>query len=212
MITAGIGSAGGKGVEEAVDYLQGYQKQSLGEIGEELTYEAVLGTVGQGIGEGIGVIYANTLGKSAPVASSRLAKQAVMGRDLIDIQKLDSSLGRPATAKELANAVKKYDYSTEITSTGVERLKKGGYQPGAVRMLPGPYVVSQSALGRSLPGRAQKIVESILGNTRTRGNIDNLNAQISKLVGDLNDEAALSSTYFKDKLQGGISPRAKRSI
>ena len=51
-----------------------------------------------------------------------------------------------------------------------------------------------------------------MGNKRTRGNIDNLNAQISKLVGDLNNEAAVSSSYFKDKLQAGISPRAKRSI
>lgn len=212
VTTAAIGSAGGKGVEEAVDYLQGYQKQSLGEVGGELTREALLGGFGQGIGEGIGVIYANTLGKSAPVASSRLAKQAAMGRDLIDVQKLDASLGRPATARELADAVKKYDYSTEITSTGTERLKKGGYQPGAIRMLPGPYIISQAGLGRSLAGRAQQIVENILGNTRTRGNIDNLNAQISKLVGDLNDEATLSSDYFRDKLQAGISPRAKRSI
>ena len=200
VTTAAIGSAGGKGVEEAVDYLQGYQKQSLGEVGGELTLEALLGATGQGIGEGIGIIFANTLGKGAPVASSRLAEQATFGRDLIDIQKLDASLGRTATRKELADAVKKYDYD------------KGGYQIGAVRMLPGPYVVSQAGLERSLPGRLQQILESILGNKRTRGNIDNLNAQISKLVGDLNNEAAVSSSYFKDKLQAGISPRAKRSI
>ena len=106
MTTAAIGSAGGKGVEEAVDYLQGYQKQSLGEIGGELTSEALLGGIGQGIGEGIGIIFANTLGKGAPVASSRLAEQATFGRDLIDIQKLDASLGRTATRKELADAVK----------------------------------------------------------------------------------------------------------
>ena len=212
VTTAAIGGAGGKGVEEAVDYLQGYQKQSLYEVGGELTREAVLGGIGQGIGEGIGIIFANTLGKGAPVASSRLAEQAALGRDLIDIQKLDASLGRPATARELADAVKKYDYSTEITSTGVERLKKGGYQPGAVRLLPGPYVISQAGLERALPGRLQTILENILGNKRTRGNIDNLNAQISKLVGDLNDEAAKSSSYFKEKLQAGISPRAKKSI
>ncbi len=200
VLTAAAGSAAGKGVEEAVDYLQGYQKQSLGEVGKELTSEALLGGIGQGIGEGIGVLYANTLGKAAPKATNRLQREAAAGRNLQDVQKLDKDLGRFATRKEIEEAVKKYDYS------------KGMYQPGAIRLNPVAYVVSQAGLGKSLPGRGQQIMESILGNTRTRGNIDNLNMQISQLVGDLNKQKVLSSNYYKETLQGGISGETKIGI
>ncbi len=208
VITAAIGSAGGKAVEESVDYLQGYQKQSLYEIGGELTGEALLGAAGQGIGEGIGILFANTLGKSAPKATNRLQREAAAGRDLQDLQKLDASLfnpktkknGRPATLKEIEAAVKKYDYD------------KGGYQPGAIRLNPVAYVVSQAGLGRSLPGRFQQIMESILGNTRTRGNIENINMQVSRLVGDLNKQKNVASDYYKAKLQGGIQGETKIGI
>ena len=180
VLTAAAGSAAGKGVEEGVDYLQGYQKQSLYEVGQELTGEALLGGIGQGIGEGIGILFANTLGKSAPAATNRLQREAAAGRDLQDLQKLDKQLGKQATRKQIEAAVKKYDY------------EKGGYQSGAIRLNPIAYVVSQAGLGRSLPGRFQQIMESILGNTRTRGNIENLNMQISRLVGDLNKQKKCS--------------------
>ncbi len=200
VLTAAAGSAAGKGVEEGVDYLQGYQKQSLYEIGGELTGEALLGAAGQGIGEGIGILFANTLGKSAPKATNRLQREAAAGRDLQDLQKLDASLGKPATLKEIEAAVKKYDYD------------KGGYQPGAIRLNPVAYVVSQAGLGRSLPGRFQQIMESILGNTRTRGNIENINMQVSRLVGDLNKQKNVASDYYKAKLQGGIQGETKIGI
>ena len=200
VITAAIGSAGGKAVEESVDYLQGYQKQSLYEVGGELTGEALLGAAGQGIGEGIGILFANTLGKSAPKATNRLQREAAAGRDLQDLQKFDASLGKPATRKEIKAAVKKYDYD------------KGGYQPGAIRLNPVAYVVSQAGLGRSLAGRAQQIMESILGNTRTRGNIENINMQVSRLVGDLNKQKNVASDYYKTKLQGGIQGETKIGI
>ena len=208
ILTAAAGSAAGKGVEEGIDYLQGYQKQNLLEIGGELRSEAVLGALGQGIGEGIGILFANTLGKSAPKATNRLQREAAAGRDLQDLQKLDASLfnpktnknGRLATRKEIEAAVKKYDY------------EKGGYQPGAIRLNPIAYVVSQGGLGRSLPGRFQQIMESILGNTRTRGNIENLNMQISRLVGDLNKQSNVAADYYKEVLQGGIKGETKIGI
>ena len=200
VLTAAAGSAAGKGVEEGVDYLQGYQKQSLYEVGQELTGEALLGGIGQGIGEGIGILFANTLGKSAPAATNRLQREAAAGRDLQDLQKLDKQLGKQATRKQIEAAVKKYDY------------EKGGYQPGAIRLNPIAYVVSQAGLGRSLPGRFQQIMESILGNTRTRGNIENLNMQISRLVGDLNKQKNVASDYYKARLQGGIQGETKIGI
>jgi hypothetical protein len=200
VLTAAAGSAAGKGVEEAVDYLQGYQKQSLGEIGGELSSEALLGGIGQGIGEGIGILFANTLGKNALKSTNRLQREAAAGRDLQDLQKLDKQLGKEATRKQIEAAVKKYDY------------EKGGYQPGAIRMNPVAYVVSQAGLGRSLPGRFQQIMESILGNTRTRGNIENINMQVSRLVGDLNKQKNVASDYYKDALQGGIRGETKIGI
>ena len=190
----------GKGVEEAVDYLQGYQKQSLGEIGGELSSEALLGGIGQGIGEGIGILFANTLGKNALKSTNRLQREAAAGRDLQDLQKFDKLLGKEATRKQIEAAVKKYDY------------EKGGYQPGAIRMNPVAYVVSQAGLGRSLPGRFQQIMESILGNTRTRGNIENINMQVSRLVGDLNKQKNVAADYYKDALQGGIRGETKIGI
>ncbi len=200
VITAAIGGAGGKAVEEAVDYVQGYQKQNLLEVGGELRSEALLGALGQGIGEGIGILFANTLGKNALKSTNRLQREAAAGRDLQDVQKLDEQLGKPATEKQIEAAVKKYDY------------EKGGYQPGAVRLNPVAYVVSQAGLGRSLPGRFQQIMESILGNTRTRGNIENINMQVSRLVGDLNKQKNVASDYYKEVLQGGIRGETKIGI
>jgi hypothetical protein len=200
VLTAAAGSAAGKGVEEAVDYLQGYQKQSSGEVLGEVSGEFLLGGLGQGIGEGIGVLYANTLGKSAPKATNRLQREAAAGRDLQDLQKLDEDLNRLATRKEIEAAVKKYDYD------------KSGYQPGAIRLTPVAYVVSQAGLGKSLPGRFQQIMESILGNTRTRGNIKNLENQISRIVDDMQAKTNAYPAYYKDVLRSGISGEAKISI
>ena len=84
VITASIGGAGVKAVEEAVDYVQGYQKQNLLEVGGELRREALLGGIGQGIGEGIGILFANTLGKNALKSTNRYLQSS--GRSSADIK------------------------------------------------------------------------------------------------------------------------------
>jgi len=166
IIASGLGTAAGKGAEEAVDAVQGFQKQSASELGELLTDEFILGAVGQGIGEGFGSFYNLMLGKQAPFDNIRLYRQAVQGIDLDDVLKFDAKLGREATDKEIKKAIK----------------------DGLIKKYSEKGLPSQGAFNRSLPGRAQALTEQVLGNTRSEETKKYLFRMMTSLFGKLNKE------------------------
>ena len=167
IVASGLGTAAGKGAEEAVDAVQGFQLQDAAELSDMLRGEFLLGAAGQGVGEGFGAFYGLMLGKQVPYDNLRLYRQAVQGIDLDDVMKFDAKLGREASDKEIIQGVK----------DGI--IKK--YQE---KGLP-----SQAAYNRSLPGRAQALAEQVLGNTRSEETKKYLFRMMTTLFGRLNKES-----------------------
>lgn len=56
MLAAGAGSAGGYLLEEGVEYVGGVQDQDLASVGRTAAYEAIAGSLGEGVGRGIAAV------------------------------------------------------------------------------------------------------------------------------------------------------------
>ena len=169
MVAAGIGTAGGKGAEEALEVQQGFQLQSDKEVQDLMENEFLYGFFGQGIGEAIGTGFAAFFGKKAPIENVRDAYVVSKGYDMNDVLKLDQDLGRLATEKDIAKAFKE----GKITDLGARAA------------------VSQQFLGRAIPGRMQGIGETIAGKQgRERGLIDYNMAMLAQLRKKLADSRA----------------------
>ena len=169
MAGASIGSAGGKGVEEYVELLRDVQLQSTGEIANLLKQEALLGGVGQGVGELVGAAYIATLGKRTPIDEGRMLEQINKGRNAPDIYELDRNLGRKATEKEIQDAI----------ATGKVRMSEFKFVPG------------QKTIGREIPGRLQAVTETVFGNKRLNDQRDyfaELFGNLSKTIGAADNE------------------------
>jgi len=169
MVGASIGSAGGKGVEEYGELLRDVQLQSTGEVADLLKEEAILGGVGQGVGELIGAAYIATLGKRTPIDEGRMLEQINKGRNAPDIYELDKTLGRKATEKEIKDAI----------------------ADGQVRMSEFKFVPGQKTTGRELTGRLQAVTETVFGNKRLNNQRDYFNelfGNLSKTLGAADNE------------------------
>jgi len=173
MAGASIGSAGGKGVEEYAELLRDVQLQSTGEITNLLKQEALLGGVGQGVGELVGAAYIATLGKRTPIDEGRMLEQINKGRNAPDIYKLDEitqrKFGRVATEKEIQEAI----------ATGQVRMSEFKFVPG------------QKTLGTEIPGRIQAVTETVFGNKRLNDQRDyfaELFGNLSKTIGAADNE------------------------
>ena len=169
MVGASIGSAGGKGVEEYAELLRGVQLQNTGEIANLLKQEAILGGVGQGVGELVGAAYIATLGKRTPIDEGRMLEQINKGRNAPDIYELDKKLGRKATEKEIQDAI----------ATGKVRMSEFKFVPG------------QKTIGREIPGRLQAVTETVFGNKRLNDQRDyfaELFGNLSKTIGAADNE------------------------
>ena len=142
-IASGVGSAAGKGAEEALDNIQGFYDKDAGELGDLLKFEAGVGFAGQGLGEFVGKAFGAVLGRKAPTETIRDGWIMANRYSLDDVLKLDASLGRTATQKEIKQAWK---------NKKVERFDIGA-------------VISQNALKRAIPGRVQAAGETIFGKT-----------------------------------------------
>jgi hypothetical protein len=142
-IASGVGSAAGKGAEEALDNIQGFYDKDAGELGDLLKFEAGVGFAGQGLGEFVGKAFGAVLGRKAPTETIRDGWIMANRYSLDDVLKLDASLGRTATEKEIKQAWK---------NKKVERFDIGA-------------VISQNALKRAIPGRMQAAGETIFGKT-----------------------------------------------
>tara|TARA_Y100000114_G_scaffold156292_1_gene183022 strand:+ start:821 stop:4180 length:3360 start_codon:yes stop_codon:yes gene_type:complete len=183
MLLSGLGGATGKGLEEAYEINQGYQAQSRDELRNLLAYEGVLGFAGQGLGEGLFKFYSLLLGKQAPFDNLRFQQQAIKGRSILDVMKLDKSLGREATEKEIAKAV-----------------KEGKVGKNEFKALP-----SQSALNRVIPGRLQAVAETVLGNKRVLSTKAYLREEIDRLNRLINGENFAGEEFVKESTREQIT-------
>ena len=189
MFAAGVGSAGGKAVEEeVVETLEGFQLQERDAINNLYKQEFVLGSVAQGLGEGVFKIYQTFLGARAPTADKRILFQQNQNRSVADVMKLDVELGKEATEKQIKKAikdgkVKKFNWKMDKTT-------------GAVP--------SQQTLQRELPGRGQSIAEQVIGNNRDQKNAAYLMAELNYIMRGVKDEKAALDSYISQSQKGRL--------
>ena len=148
-IASGVGAAGGKGAEEALDNMQGFYDKDAQELGNLLKFEFGVGFVGQGVGDLVGKAFSAVLGRKAPTETIRDAWIMANKYSLDDVLKLDASLGRTATQGEIKKAWK---------NKKVEKFNVGA-------------VVSQSSLKAAIPGRMQAAGETIFGKAGRENSI-----------------------------------------
>ncbi len=190
MVAAGIGSSTGKAAEEALDYQEGFQLQERDELKDLFGGEFLFGSIGQGVGELIGMGFKLFLGKNAPVEDLRLNRQMAKGRSATDILKYDASLGKEATEKQIARAVKQ----------------------GKIKQFDFKGLASQATLGRKLPGRLQDISEQVLGNTRDKETATYLRAEINNLLEEIGGENALLQKSISDATKGSLDEQVQASL
>jgi hypothetical protein len=165
-VASALGTAGGKGVEEAGELAFDLQRQSAGEVAEDLAYEAAIGGLSQGLFEAGGAALHGLLGRKAPIIDVDISRAIAQGADPAELVTLARSLGRTPTFKDVQEAQK-----NKVIET---------FTPAAV---------SQRALGKSIPGRIQAAAETVFGrkerdekliqygNERLQNFLKKLNAQ-----------------------------------
>jgi hypothetical protein len=166
LLTSGLGTGGGKLGEEVVDALEGFQLQENVELAKLFGQEFLLGLGGQAIGEGVGLAFNKTIGAKEPTENLRLMFQGAKKRSIDDVKKLDEKLGKPATEKQIKQAIK----------------------DGEIAVFDTPFLVAQQTQGRFIPGRAQQIPETLFGSTRAEPSIGYLMSEVKKIGGLLNKE------------------------
>jgi len=176
ILGSGIGGAGGKGIEEVADAVQGFQLQDAQDLAYLGLAEAAIGAGGQAIGEGAAVIYRMYFGAKAPTSSLRLANQAAKGRDVIDIKKLDVSLGKEATEAQIKKAV----------------------ADGKVKLLDAKYAISLQGLDVNLGAKTQQIAEAVLKSSREKGNINYLKDMFDTMTDSFRKRGSTLNAYVDD--------------
>jgi len=190
MFGAGVGSAVGKAGEEALDYQEGFMLKERDELKDLFGGEFLFGSIGQGVGELIGMGFKLFLGKNAPTQDLRLNRQMAKGRSANDILKLDASLGKEATEKQIAKAIKE----------------------GKIKQFDFAGLASQATLGRKLPGRLQDISEQVLGNTRDKETALYLRAEVDSLLKEIGGENALLQKSISDATKGSLDEQVQASL
>ena len=149
-LLVGAGSAAGKGVEEANEIARGVQLQNEEELANLYKREFLIGGIAQGAGEVLGGVFSTYFGKTASHGAIRDSKFLMQGYDLTDIFKIDAQIAAregldPTNYKASASQVMK-------------EIKKQKIKP---KFTPG--IVTQVALGRTIPSRGQSIAEAVTG-------------------------------------------------
>ena len=175
-IASGLGAAGGKGAEEALDEFQGFREKDAGQTADLLKFEFGVGFAGQGLGEFVGKAFGAVLGRKAPQETIRDIWIQTNRYSLDDVLKLDDSLGRQATEKEIIKA-----------------FKEGKVERYAVGAVP-----SQNAMARAIPGRMQAAGETIFGKKGREASIINYNlSELNKLKRLVADKRAKLNSLSK---------------
>jgi hypothetical protein len=84
LAIAGIGAGVGKILDEAVETAEGYQRQSLADVGRDAAMEAAFAGVGEGIGRGLSKIFGRIIKGPGGAENEVLRQQAreIIGRGL----------------------------------------------------------------------------------------------------------------------------------
>jgi len=182
-----LGSAGGKGVEEAAELIKGTQEQDAAEIAGELLEEGIIGGVSQGIFEVGGAAFHAMLGKKAPTLDIDIARAIASGADPAQVQALNKRLGRYATYEDIKKA--------QIETPEL----MGTFTPAAV---------SQRALGREIPGRLQAAAETVFGRSERDNRLIQYGSErLTKLL-STTDDISLSIDDFGSKVTTGRVTKA----
>ena len=183
IFASGAGSAVGKAAEEEIfDTKQGFQLQDRDELNDLYTTEFILGSLGQGIGEGIAGAYGLLLGRKAPTGDVRLLRQGNKGRVVTDVMKLDRQLGRNATEREIKKAIK----------------------DGKVGKLDYKFIPSQATLKKQLPGKTQQIAEQVLGPARAKEANAYLFGNLNYLLRTIDAHDVASNKYISETTKGSL--------
>ena len=194
-ILVGAGSAAGAGIEEAVEIKRGLQLQNNEEIGEMLKDEFVVGAVAQGAGEILGGIFATYFGKTADIGAIRDSKFLMEGYNLKDILKIDAQLA-------IKNGIKEPNYKATRNEV-LKELKKLKIKP---QFTPG--IVTQSALGRSIPSRGQSIAEAVTGASAREGRVKkNLIEQMDSFFESMGKKNASIDDFISADEIGGLTAK-----
>ena len=175
-----IGSAGGKGVEEAGELLLGVQEQKAGEIASDLAIEGVIGGLSQGLFEVAGAGLVAMLGRKAPAGDIDIARSIAQGADPNEVEFLARRLGREPTFKEIQKA-----QEDGLISSFTEAA------------------VSQSALGRAIPGRIQAASETVFGRTERDKRLVEYGTQRLQKFLEKQKDVTLSLDDFSQAIQTG---------
>ena len=175
-----IGSAGGKGVEEAGELLLGVQEQKAGEIASDLAVEGVIGGLSQGLFEVAGAGLVAMLGRKAPAGDIDIARAIAQGSDPNEVEFLARRLGREPTFKDIQKA-----QEDGVISTFTEAA------------------VSQSGLGRAIPGRIQAASETVFGRTERDKRLVEYGTQRLQKFLEKQKDVTLSLDDFSQAIQTG---------
>ena len=163
-VASALGTAAGKGVEEAGELAVGLQRQSAGEVAEDLAFEALIGGVSQGLFEGGGAALHALLGRKAPIIDVDISRAIAQGADPEELVTLAQQIGRTPTFKDVQNAQAK----------------------GIIQSFT-PAAVSQRALGREIPGRIQAAAETVFGRKeRDKRLVEYGNQRLQRFLEKLN--------------------------
>ena len=181
-----LGSAGGKGVEEASELLLGNQKQEADEIAKDLAIEGVIGGLSQGIFEVAGAGFVGMLGRKADAVDVSIVRAIAQGADPKEVEFLAKRLGKEPTFKDILKA----------------------QQEGIISSFT-PAAVSQSGLKRAIAGRIQAASETVFGRTeRDKRLIEYGNQRLQKFL-EKQGDVTLSLDDFSQAIQTGRLGKAE---
>ena len=183
VLGSAVGGGAGKLTEEAADAIQGFQLQDSGELAALFGTEAGLSAFGEGLSQAGAGLWRVYFGAKAPTSDLRVGFQGAKGRDTVDIQRLDASLGRNATEKEIQEAIAN----------------------GKVKTIDEKYRQSLAGMDVQLGGRTQQIAEAVIGVTRSKSNIPHLTQTFDNMTTALRNRGASLNSYVDDVTKEGIS-------
>ena len=174
-IVVGLGSAAGKGAEEALDVIQNFEDKEASETAELLRNEFLIGSIGQGVFELGGKALSAFFGRKSGPQKTRDFYIATKGLSFDDVDAYDRSIGRIATERELMKAVKK------------GKIKR--FAPG---------IPTQNVLDASVRARFQAAGETVFGKAKREQTIVVYNfALLNQLKNKLADKRASLNEYSK---------------
>jgi hypothetical protein len=192
-LLVGAGSGIGKAAEESNEIARGVQLQNEEEVGKMVKDEVILGTVAQGAAEVLGGIFKTYFGRTATNGNVRDSRFIMDGYDLGDVAKVDAQI-----------AVKKNITDPNFKATRKEVLKEFKQQKIKPKFPRG--IVTQAALGRTIPSRGQSIAEAVTGaSAREKRASANLVAQMDDFFKSIGNADATIDDFISAGAVGKVA-------